>query len=317
MGIWNYQEQTQSIPLLESIFATRACPCCRGSPRLEPADVSRTSDGRQYSEYIEVLVCSVCGWWFAFQDSWDSSCGSVPDRALRSVTASGAALSSFSDVPDPAQILALEREIRKHIHGHGNSDSWAVLEDTTTAIFKSFGFEARATAQSKDGGIDVVVDHPNLGAVYAQVKHTKNKVGVRVLRELIGTMCINGNTNSLLVTSSCFTNGVFREQQLAAQRGFIVELVDGARLLSSLRLTHRLTLPTISDVLSVARPTAQVFWGNTVILLSLTHQFTDPARKPRTRVNSASPTEINLSCISDRVLLGQEFSQRLRASHRL
>jgi len=264
-SIWHYQEQTQTIPLLEGVFASRACPCCHGSRRLNPADESRASDGRKYSEYIEVFVCGACGWWFAFRDTWDSSCGSVPDRALRSVTASGAALSSFSDFPEPTQLHALEREIQQHILGHGNSDSWAVLEDTSTAIFKEFGFEARSTARSKDGGIDVVVDHPDLGAVYAQVKHTKNKIGVRVLRELIGTMCINGNANSLLVTSSCFTSGVFREQQLAAQRGFIVELIDGTRLLSSLRLTHRLAPPSISDVLSIARPTAQVFWGEAAL----------------------------------------------------
>lgn len=260
-SIWHYQEQTQTIPLLERVFTSRSCPCCYGRPRLKLADESCASDGRRYSEYIEVFVCGACGWWFAFKDIWDSSCGSFPDSALRSVTASGAALSSFSDFPEPTQLQALEHEVQQHIIGHGASDSWAVLEDASTAILKEFGFEARATARSKDGGIDVVVDHAGLGAVYVQVKHTKNKVGVRVLRELIGTMCVNDNTNSLLVTSSSFTKGVFREQESAAQRGFIVELIDGERLLSSLRLTHRLAPPSISDVLSVARPTAQVFWG--------------------------------------------------------
>ncbi|MEZ5627388.1 MAG: restriction endonuclease [Rhodocyclaceae bacterium] len=99
--------------------------------------------------------------------------------------------------------------------------------------------------------------------VYAQVKHTKNKVlgsedGVRVLRELIGTMAINGATNSLLVTSSGFTRGVTKEQALAAQRGFVVELVDGGRLLASLNLAYRLNPPTVTEVMAVAKPAVEL-----------------------------------------------------------
>lgn len=138
--------------------------------------------------------------------------------------------------------------------------AWAALEDVTKGVFREFGYEARVTARSKDGGIDVIVDHAEHADIYAQVKHTKNKVGVRVLRELIGTMAINGTTNSLLVTSSSFTRGVTKEQALAAQRGFVVELVDGSRLFASLNLTYRRTPPSLSEVLGVAKPSVQLIW---------------------------------------------------------
>ena len=260
---WNYQAQTQTEPVLESVFASRQCPCCRSHPQLCPADERQDSDGRRFSESVEVLTCSFCGWWSAFKDMWDSSCGSVPDRALRTVQAGGAALATFSPALDQSQIALLAREIEQHLLGRGSADEWATLEDASAAILREFGYEARGTGRSKDGGVDIVVQHPRGGptAIYAQIKHTRNKVGVRVLRELIGTMGIHATNSGLLVTSSVFTAGVFRETEMAAQSGFFVELVDGARLLASLRLTYRTAAPTVAEILDVARPNAIILSG--------------------------------------------------------
>lgn len=221
-------------------------------------DRNDESDGRRYSEYVKVMCCESCGWWFASRDQWDSSCGSLPDRAIRILSATGAALHTFASGPDEQRLVLLESEIEAHLSGHGSSVEWAALEDVTKGVFREFGYVARVTARSKDGGIDVIVDHNTYGDVYAQVKHTKNKVGVRVLRELVGTMAINGATNSLLVTSSNFTRGVEKEQARAAQKGFVVELVDGSRLLSSLNLTFRRSPPTIPEVLAVANPSIEL-----------------------------------------------------------
>lgn len=258
--IWKYTSQTQSSPLLSSVFQSTTCPCCENKPRLTISDQKDESDGRRYSEYMKVFRCNTCGWWFVSKDTWDSSCGSVPDRALRSISATGAALRTFSQGPSDEQLNTLEGEIADHVQGRGSSVAWATLEDVTKGVFREFGYEARVTARSKDGGIDVIVDHADFGDVYAQVKHTKNKVGVRILRELVGTMAINGATNSLLVTSSSFTRGATKEQVLAAQKGFKVELVDGSRLLSSLKLTYRRNPPTLTEVLDIAKPNVQLIW---------------------------------------------------------
>ncbi|WP_084360693.1 restriction endonuclease [Hydrogenophaga palleronii] len=256
--IWQYRNQTQSTPLLLAVFGSSACPCCKGGPALSITDRKDESDDRKYSQYIKVMRCESCGWWFASHDQWDSSCGSSPDRAVRILSATGAALHTFSPGPDEHQLALLEREIQSHLLGQGSSTAWGVLEDITKGVFREFGYNARVTARSKDGGIDVIVDHDEHGDVYAQVKHTKNKVGVRVLRELIGTMAINGATNSLLVTSSKFTRGVTKEQFLAAHRGFVVELVDGGRLLASLNLAYRLNPPTVTEIMAVAKPTVEL-----------------------------------------------------------
>ncbi len=256
--IWQYGSQTQSAPLLSAVFGSSACPCCKDSPTLFVTDRKDESDGRRYSQYIKVMRCESCGWWFVSHDQWDSSCGSLPGRAIRILSATGAALRTFAPGPDEQQLSSLESEVEAHLLGHGSATAWAVLEDVTKGVFREFGYNARITARSKDGGVDVIVDHNDYGDVYAQVKHTKNKVGVRVLRELIGTMAINGTTSSLLVTSSHFTRGVTKEQALAAQRGFLVELVDGSRLLASLNLAYRRRPPTVTEVMAVARPTVEL-----------------------------------------------------------
>ncbi|SFI24541.1 restriction endonuclease [Phytopseudomonas argentinensis] len=254
--VWQYNSHTQSAPLLTSVFRNSFCPCCACSQALAVSDRYDESDGRRYSKYIKVMCCALCGWWFVSKDTWDSACGL--DHTLHILTATGAALRTFSPGPSDAQLTILEGEIRDHLLGKGTSAEWAALEDVTKGVFREFGYQARVTARSKDGGIDVIVDHAEFGDVYAQVKHTRNKVGVRVLRELIGTMAINGTTNSLLVTSSGFTHGLSKEKALAAQKGFFVELVDGNRLLASLNLTYRRDPPTISEVMDVADPNIQL-----------------------------------------------------------
>lgn len=174
---------------------------------------------------------------------------------------SGASLRCFGDGPAEAELQALRQQIEQPLMGRGTSAAWATLEDATTGVFAEFSYRAKVAARSKDGGIDVMFDHDSLGDVYAQVKHTKNKAGVRVLREVVGTMAIGGITSSLLVTSSDFTRGVERERAPATQRGFVVELVYGARLLSSLNLAFRSEPPTVEDVLTLARPSIELVRG--------------------------------------------------------
>lgn len=86
-----------------------------------------------------------------------------------------------------------------------------------------------------------------------------------MLRELVGTMAINGVRDSLLVTSSRFTRGVEKEQAMAARQGFVVELVDGSRLLASLNLTYRRSPPTLTEVMNVAKPSVQLLWAEVAL----------------------------------------------------
>jgi HJR/Mrr/RecB family endonuclease len=150
--------------------------------------------------------------------------------------------------------MVLQSEIEQHMMGVGTSSAWAAMEDATAAILRSFGFDVRVTARTKDGGVDIILDYSSDDTVFVQVKHSRNKVDVRVLRELVGTMMLGGVHKGLLVTSSTFTEGAHALKDTADLRGLPVELVDGERFLSALKLSTRLQAPTLAEVLAVAAP---------------------------------------------------------------
>jgi HJR/Mrr/RecB family endonuclease len=255
--IWNYTTHTESVPLLKRIFSNPSCPCCKQQPLLTPTDQQSQSNGSTYSEYLQVVVCPECGWWFISKDSWSSYCDDR-DRAFQNVYATGAALARYSALLDSEQITLLCNEVKQHLLGKGVSKAWDAMEDATLMILKEFGYQARATARSKDGGVDIILDHPVKGTVYVQVKHSKNKIGVEILRELVGTMCIRGINDALLVTSSGFTKGVQRERNSASNAGKIVELIDGERFISALNLSSKLHIPKLDEILTVAQPSTPI-----------------------------------------------------------
>jgi hypothetical protein len=217
-------------------------------------DEAGEHDARRYTEERKALTCGSCGWWFAYREAYDSSCGAKPDWAIHIVTATGAALQTYGEFPDPQTLMVLQSEVEQHMMGVGTSSAWAALEDATAAILRNFGFDVRVTARTKDGGVDIILDHPSDGTVFVQVKHSRNKVDVRVFRELVGPMMLGGVHRGLLVTSSTFTEDVYALKDTANLRGFPVELVDGERFLSALKLSTRLQAPTLAEVLAVAAP---------------------------------------------------------------
>lgn len=254
--LWHYTEHTQSRDLLSKVYASKHCACCLSVP-LTITDSARESDKQRYSGDTAVFVCQKCGWWSAFRSIVDSSCASS-DESLLIVKGSGAALATFSPSMDTTAIEALKKETLSHLKRHGKSNEWDVLEDASGAILTDFGYSVMMTCRQKDGGIDVIAVQPDASRLYAQVKHSKNKIGVRIVRELVGVMLRDGVSEALLVASSSFTDGAMTERELLAKRGFFVEFVDGSSLVSALNLTFRLEVPTLSEILDVASPIVEI-----------------------------------------------------------
>jgi hypothetical protein len=253
--IWNYPTTTVAIPVLRAAFEQKRCPCCQ-TVSLSCSEGSERGDGRFHTEFDGVDVCSTCGWWLAsryFCHTEDCRSSLVEEADLR-VTASGAALEKYGEFDDPSTLALLQGEVEKHLKRHGTSQLWAAMEDATLAILRSFGYQARPTARSKDGGVDIILDGGSRGTVFIQVKHSRNTVGVSVFRELVGTMSIDRVRAGLLLTSSRFTEPTKALAKRAEAEGIVVELVDGQRFLAALNLSARLRPPTLEEIAAIAEP---------------------------------------------------------------
>lgn len=254
--IWNYPATTAAHSVLRAAYEQRLCPCCHRR-HLISEEGNNKGDGRFHTEHDGVSACHTCGWWLGYHYFCrNDDCHSMsPEEAELRITASGAALERYADFDDKSTLALLQREVEDHVRRHGASRSWAVMEDATAAILRAFGYQARATARSKDDGVDIVVESGAGSSVFVQVKHTRNKVDVEVFRELVGTMWLNGVHAGMLVTSSHFTGPTRLLADRAAARGMLIELVDGERFLAALNLCARLRPPTLGEISAVARPT--------------------------------------------------------------
>lgn len=256
--IWEYSCSTRSAPILRAALNHRICPCCGKDSPLRQVETASGGDGRRHTENKQVLACRACGWWFAYVETFDSPCFTVPETALHHVHATGAALARYAQFADPTTVRTLRAEVEMHLRRRGTSNDWAAMEDAVAAILAAFGYQVRVTARSKDGGLDAIVDHPARGSVFVQVKHSRNRIGVNTFRELVGTMHLGGAKCGLLVTSSRFTAGARDLVGKSIEVGSPVELVDGERFLAAMNLVTRSAPPTLHDILELAEPNVRI-----------------------------------------------------------
>ena len=228
--IWQYQEQTQSAALLRKAFETQVCPCCAKRSELSLTDHNSAVAPEQYTDIKVVRICHECGWWIIARDRWERECG-TSNETIRRTFATGAALSLLEPALSPEQLKTLCSEVEQHIKGKGRSDNWKALEDATTAVLKNFGLDVMPTGRRGDGGMDAVVRTETIPLGIVQVKHSKNKIGASVMRELVGTSTLKGGRHALLVASSNFTAGAIDVQKVAKDVGLSIELINGAESL--------------------------------------------------------------------------------------
>lgn len=84
------------------------------------------------------------------------------------------------------------------------------FEEYTAELFQKMGYTVTITPQTRDGGKDLLIlTHNALGdfLIYTECKRYSpdNPVGVRLIRELLGTVTADRATAGILVTSSYFT----------------------------------------------------------------------------------------------------------------
>ena len=106
------------------------------------------------------------------------------------------------------------------------------FEKLVAQLYRSRGYRADKTQDSRDGGVDVIAVSMATGAkqkLLIQCKHTKSDtvVGAPVVRELAGVLSNTPDaTNAVVVTNGTFSRDAEREYQNSR-----VELVDRQRLI--------------------------------------------------------------------------------------
>jgi len=125
--------------------------------------------------------------------------------------------------------------------------SWKRFEELLGEAYRRQGFTVfENPGKGVDGGIDLTIKRD--GETYlVQCKHWKTyKVGVKVVREMLGLVTAHGATGAIVVTSGVFTKEA--EAFAATQQ---VELVDGdalLRLIGEVQVRPAMVVPAPAPV---------------------------------------------------------------------
>ena len=91
------------------------------------------------------------------------------------------------------------------------------LEEVVAELFEAFGYEVELTKRTRDGGRDVVaIRHSAIkdDKYLIECKHWADKVGVAVVRGLLGVGTVEPNSGLILVSTSGFS----KDARILAER---------------------------------------------------------------------------------------------------
>lgn len=133
----------------------------------------------------------------------------------------------YSD-PEPTKqdevtpvITSIDDEVKKYLKKHPQKLyelSPRQFEELVASILKDLGFEVQLTQATRDGGRDIIAHVRNAVSSYLTYIECKryaadNKVGVGIVREVIGVHHIRKPTKSIIVTTSFFSKDAIKEAQ--------------------------------------------------------------------------------------------------------
>jgi len=127
--------------------------------------------------------------------------------------------------------------------------TWREFEMLVGEWFRRQGYGVRETDTEPDGGVDLVLTRD--GETYlVQCKQWKAyKVGVNIVRELLGVMASQGAAGGYIVTSGDFTK---EARRFAASSG--IKLIDGAQLASWIRTVKTEDHPPVTPGIPTPPP---------------------------------------------------------------
>ncbi|EJO9866831.1 restriction endonuclease [Vibrio vulnificus] len=181
-------------------------------------------------ELIEVLNCSICGWWLACSPYLNSGGHIMEEMGYGQLR-----LLNPEDIGEPVEAirsyLAANYQDRFKVHPKK-------FEEVVASIFRDIGYSTRVTSYTADGGIDVYMDGPDDKLIGVQVKRTKNKIELEQINSLAGALFIKGCIEGVFVTTSEYRRGAVQTAKAATAKGLPIEFYDSKRLLDALQIVQ-------------------------------------------------------------------------------
>jgi HJR/Mrr/RecB family endonuclease len=113
------------------------------------------------------------------------------------------------------------------------------FEELIAGLFEGFGYEVELTAQTRDGGYDIVAvrraEMTTRSLIECKRYSSDNKVGVGVVRQLRGVVTSSDATNGIVATTATFTRDAQRfigENKWLMKGEALAELSSGSTAIS-------------------------------------------------------------------------------------
>lgn len=195
-------------------------------------------------EYIDTDIrrCPFCGWmyhWFFETDGYNFTPASyVIASELRELELNSTELRV-------AELATHLRRRREHLYDL----SPRRFEELVTGLLRDLGFTAIHTGRSGDGGADIVLfsEWRKFGIVECKRYARERRVGVEVLRSLVGAAVDWEVRRVYIATTSSFTRGLVTKVDRYRAKGYVVELIDASTLLRLLG-TYNEMLPPLERI---------------------------------------------------------------------
>ncbi|WP_344751121.1 restriction endonuclease [Micromonospora olivasterospora] len=127
----------------------------------------------------------------------------------------------YIGLPDSAE------ERRQHLLSLSSRQFEQIVEH----LFDAMGYDTELTPPQRDGGRDIIATRRDAGRqehIFIECKRYEAKIGVRLVRELVGVVSSSLANKGILVTTSTFTAGA----HAFAQRDHRIDLLPGAELVT-------------------------------------------------------------------------------------
>ncbi len=179
------------------------CPICNSA--LKPHVL--IYNYREHDMTCDMGFCVACGWWDLLYTEWGMM--DYPEE----FTYLHAILKDFQTGEDDFKNCnEVVYELQKKPENLYDLAPRKVELVIGNLLSSCFDCDIEITKQTRDGGKDLVGFDSNFGKFIVEVKRYKkeNKIGVSLVRQLIGAMAQNGVEHGMLVTTSSFSDDAYK-----------------------------------------------------------------------------------------------------------